>query len=277
MELELDDFINFKNLIATYDESELIKESIVFASEHRYIDEKVPKQYFNPFIDFIWGSSLLEYENIEDIYFKPCVDDYENIYNEKYCTNVKKYSNAPQLCTFLANYDPNPCTDDSDDANSDDADDANIDDVVDANPDDTVDADPDDTVDANPDDADDANLDDADDANPDDQDSESSQINLIKNLFFKSNDGSTILFYIDFKINDKDLQMFGLINFNESIYIFCGTSCAHPFVVTNDFSYDNSDSKCPNISIKLASVNSTKKLFPRFIKYFKKFCNDSYH
>jgi hypothetical protein len=46
-------FIDFKNLITTHDESELIKESIVFASNHQYINEKVPKQYFNPFIDFI--------------------------------------------------------------------------------------------------------------------------------------------------------------------------------------------------------------------------------
>jgi hypothetical protein len=261
--MELGDFINFENLITNYDESELIKESIVFASDHQYTDEKVPKKYFDPFIEFINGSSLLQYNKIEDIYFKPCVDDYENIYNEKYENNVKKISNAPQLCTFLNDY--NSKSSDSDNAKSSDSNDAKSSDSNDAESDNAES----DNADSN-----DTKSDDSYDS--DNQKSESNT-NLIKNLFFESDDGSTIIFYIDFEISNKNLQMFGIVNFEDKIYAFCGTSAAHPFVITNNFSYDNSDSECPNISNKLASVKTTDKIFPHFIKYFKKFCNDSYH
>ena len=212
--MSLDNYIDFKKLITIYDESEMIKESIISTSNNEiesYIDEKIPKKYFNPFFDFIIQSSSLQYKKIKDNYFEPCIDDYENICNEIRMDNKKEYSSAPLLCSFLDEYDSNPSEDMASETSSDDE-------------------------------------------NP-------IQPVLTKNVFFKSTDKSTILFYIDFQINDNDTQMFGLVNLEEATHIYCGAMGSHPFVITNDFTYDYSHGSVSDISDKLLSAKTADQIF----------------
>ncbi|BCS82558.1 hypothetical protein QLL95_gp0069 [Cotonvirus japonicus] len=72
--------------------------------------------------------------------------------------------------------------------------------------------------------------------------------------------------------------MFGLVNLKSSRYVFCGCGGSHPFVATNDFTYDNSDGSGPIISNNFDKCEITSDLLLNLLsKYYKNFCGDSYH
>lgn len=106
---------------------------------------------------------------------------------------------------------------------------------------------------------------------------------LTMNLFYKSTDNSTILFYIDFDIDYVDIQMFGLVNLVDGQFIFCGNHQEHPFIATNNFGYDNSDGSGPTITDKLSKKLAKKdseepdSMLNVMTKIFNGFCLDVWH
>lgn len=57
-------------------------------------------------------------------------------------------------------------------------------------------------------------------------------------------------------------------------YIIVGTANCHPFVITREFTYDNSDGSGPERVTKKYDVQNITK---QFKKYYKEFCGNSYH
>ena len=120
--MTLTNYINFKKLVTIIDDSSITNILMAPNEKINFVNEKIPKNFLDQYIDLIEKSSNLQYIESEDIYLKPCVDNYENICIEK---NNEKNSKAPQLCEFLNEYDPSTNSSDSDDTNSSDSDDTN--------------------------------------------------------------------------------------------------------------------------------------------------------
>ncbi len=98
-----------------------------------------------------------------------------------------------------------------------------------------------------------------------------------KSAFYRSTDDKMIIFYFDIMYDTySDFQMLGLFDTENNKFIFCGNIGMHPYIITNNFIYDNSDGSGPDIS-KMINCEDSDTIISRLNKYFTKFCKDLYH
>jgi len=124
------------------------------------------------------------------------------------------------------------------------------------------------------------------------------KINVTKKLMYKSDDNKYILFFISYSCQNHyvNTDMLGLINIDKKEYVFVGTSCSHPFVVSNSFEFGNSDGSGPYIFGKYDKESAQKcydsdaeenekedyennhiRVMKYLVKYFTAFMDDEYH
>lgn len=90
-------------------------------------------------------------------------------------------------------------------------------------------------------------------------------------IFYETIDKKYLLF--NFILKNKDgyhLQCSGVVN--KDIYLIVGCIRQHPFIVTDTFTYDNSDGSGPDFE-----ANNENDILNNLEKYFKEFCDDIHH
>lgn len=103
-----------------------------------------------------------------------------------------------------------------------------------------------------------------------DKDSEY-DVKSLRETYYKSDEG---MFLYKFELEMCfDCICLGVWNPETNQYVAIGARCGHPFIITDDFSYNNSDGSGPDITFK-GSANST---IATIIKYFNQFSTNSYH
>ena len=68
-----------------------------------------------------------------------------------------------------------------------------------------------------------------------------------------------------------------LIDTTNARYIVLGDSGSHPFMVTNNFIYGNSDGSGPDITQEMNDDYTAGNILAMMTKYFKEFASDDYH
>jgi hypothetical protein len=75
--------------------------------------------------------------------------------------------------------------------------------------------------------------------------------------------------------NDGDSNNEFMIALNNTDYLIVGVNNTHPFILTNDFIYDNSDGSGPEYMVK--KKYDVNNIITQFQKYYKEFCDNDYH
>lgn len=91
-------------------------------------------------------------------------------------------------------------------------------------------------------------------------------------LYFRSDDKQYILYFISIG-GEEGCQFIGLLDINKN-YVVVGCNSSHPFIITNEFVYNNSDGSGPLIRPK--NINA-KRLLRALDKYYDEFSQDQHH
>jgi hypothetical protein len=106
-------------------------------------------------------------------------------------------------------------------------------------------------------------------------DSENEDYPHIYQSGFYKND-NCVLFHLNVATcEDNGIDMIGLIDSDKN-YVFVGCSGSHPFIITNAFSYCNSDGSGPDMYKELENSTHIKTLNV-MAKYYDSFCDNRYH
>lgn len=90
--------------------------------------------------------------------------------------------------------------------------------------------------------------------------------------YFETKNGKYLLYA--FILPFCDTELIGLMDMTTTKYVVLGCRFSHPFVHTNDFSYNNSDGSGPEIITKV----TPKNLITCLQKYYEGFCGaNSFH
>lgn len=100
-------------------------------------------------------------------------------------------------------------------------------------------------------------------------------IKKYEECYFKSENSQYILYGIFIKDEyDSHCDFIGVFDTTTEEYAVVGCNGEHPFIITNDFAYDNSDGSGPTIRPKIKDADTLMKAF---VKYYRRFCRDEYH
>ena len=108
---------------------------------------------------------------------------------------------------------------------------------------------------------------------------------VTKSFFYRCD--NTYLFYVDMVMKfdcysecesdcdcGSDRRLFGIINTDSKKCLFTGCQLSHPFIVSNNFVYLNSDGSGPEINIEEGSPNA---IYNRMLELYNAFSANKYH
>jgi hypothetical protein len=104
------------------------------------------------------------------------------------------------------------------------------------------------------------------------------QMELIINKYVAYKSDEYIIFFLTLSGKDSysGITMLGLICTETNEYVFLGCLCGHPYLATNEFTYDNSDGSGPSLIEEIKKYD-VQILLKYLKKYYKEFILDKYH
>lgn len=97
---------------------------------------------------------------------------------------------------------------------------------------------------------------------------------IMTTAFYKSANYSLCYFVVE---NEYDLNFLGLTDRKTGNYIFIGTAAEHPYIITNKFTYGNSDGSGPQINDLIGDKFTPQRLLAVMLLYFSEFTNNMHH
>lgn len=108
-----------------------------------------------------------------------------------------------------------------------------------------------------------------------DEDLQLSKNNLDKLITFKTEDNNMILFFISLNCSRwSGIYFYGLIKKDTKEYVFVGIENCHPFIMSNNFDYCDSDGSGPNIECE---SDDSEELLKQMQHYYEQFLGNRYH
>jgi hypothetical protein len=93
--------------------------------------------------------------------------------------------------------------------------------------------------------------------------------------YFESNDERYVLYMINIEYKFVwQCEFLGIFDGILNKYVIVGCCTGHPFVITDEFIYNNSDGSGADI---IPKNDNPEEIIKQLYKYYKNFCQDSYH
>jgi hypothetical protein len=77
--------------------------------------------------------------------------------------------------------------------------------------------------------------------------------------------------------SDDAIHLYLYLDLTKKCFLFVGATGLHPFVVTDKFTYDNSDGSCPFFVMTKPEDTNAQIILLKMEKFTKEFCHDWFH
>jgi hypothetical protein len=102
----------------------------------------------------------------------------------------------------------------------------------------------------------------------------SNRIIQFEESYFESVDGRYVLYMMKFEYKYGDCDFLGIFDTITNKYVTVGCCSGHPFVVTDEFIYNNSDGSTSDI---VPNSNNPKEIIKQLHEYYIVLCQDRNH